>query len=129
MGWRLRFWRRVKVAPGVTLNLSKGGLSTSVGPRGAKTTVGRKGIRQTLGIPGSGLSMTRQTPWQGKPARRPNLQSAEHSPQTALADRTGGRNLVPGSLPAAAELGPCGFCGGDRRPDGTCSMCGLTVQP
>lgn len=128
MGWRLRFWRRVRVAPGVTVNLSKGGLSTSVGPKGAKTTVGRNGLRQTLGIPGSGLSMTRQTPWRGTSAERPNPQNAGHSRQTGLSDLPGRGNEAPGRLPAAPELGPCGFCGGDRRADGTCSMCGLVVQ-
>ena len=35
-----RFWRRIKIAPGVTLNLSKSGGSLSFGPRGAKFTVG-----------------------------------------------------------------------------------------
>lgn len=62
MAWRLRFWRRVKVAPGVTVNVSKGGLSASVGPAGAKTTVGARGVRQTLGVPGTGLFMSRQAP-------------------------------------------------------------------
>lgn len=62
MAWRLRFWRRVKVAPGVTVNVPKGGLSASVGPMGAKTTVGTRGVRQTLGVPGTGLFITRQAP-------------------------------------------------------------------
>ena len=55
----LRFWRRKKIAPGVTLNLSKSGVSVSVGPPGAKVTVGPKGTRSTVGIPGSGLHYTR----------------------------------------------------------------------
>ena len=38
-----RFWRRVKIVPGVTLNLSKSGGSLSFGPRGAKFTVGSRG--------------------------------------------------------------------------------------
>jgi len=50
-----RFWRRIKIAPGVTLNLSKSGGSLSVGPRGAKVTVGARGRRATVGIPGTGL--------------------------------------------------------------------------
>ncbi|OQA89177.1 MAG: Tetratricopeptide repeat protein [bacterium ADurb.Bin236] len=56
MGFRL--FRRIKIAPGVTLNLSKSGLSTSFGPRGAKFTVGPKGTRQTVGLPGTGLYYT-----------------------------------------------------------------------
>jgi len=53
-----RFWRRVKIAPGVTLNLSKSGASVSVGPRGAKFTVGPGGKRATVGLPGTGLFYT-----------------------------------------------------------------------
>ncbi len=55
-----RFWRRVRIAPGVTLNLSKSGASLSFGPRGAKFTVGPKGTRVTVGVPGTGLSYTMQ---------------------------------------------------------------------
>lgn len=54
----LRFWRRFKVAPGVTLNLSKSGGSLSFGPRGAKVTVGSRGKRTTMGIPGTGIFYT-----------------------------------------------------------------------
>jgi tetratricopeptide (TPR) repeat protein len=53
-----RFFKRVKVLPGVTLNLSKSGVSVSVGPQGAKVTVGSGGANLTLGIPGTGLYWT-----------------------------------------------------------------------
>ena len=53
-----RFFRRVKILPGVTLNLSGSGPSVSVGPRGLKTTFGPKGTRTTVGLPGTGLSYT-----------------------------------------------------------------------
>jgi len=53
-----RFWRRVRIAPGVTLNLSKSNASLSFGPRGAKYTVSPRGNRATAGIPGTGLFYT-----------------------------------------------------------------------
>ncbi len=53
MAWNFR--RRIKVAPGVHVNLSKGGVSTSVGPRGAKITMGRNGTYINTGIPGIGM--------------------------------------------------------------------------
>ncbi len=53
-----RFFKRMNILPGVTLNLSKSGGSVSVGPRGAKFTVGPQGSRFSLGIPGSGLFYT-----------------------------------------------------------------------
>ncbi len=56
----LRFWQRVRIAPGVTLNLSKSTASLSFGPRGAKYTVSPRGNRATLGLPGSGLFYTIQ---------------------------------------------------------------------
>ncbi|MBM2323224.1 DUF4236 domain-containing protein [Marivita cryptomonadis] len=51
----LRFWQRIRLAPGVTLNLSKSTASLSFGPRGAKYTVSPRGNRATLGLPGTGL--------------------------------------------------------------------------
>jgi len=54
-----RFWRRVKILPGVTLNLSKTGGSLSFGPRGTKLTIGPHGRRTSVGIPGTGLFYTK----------------------------------------------------------------------
>jgi len=48
----------MKIAPGLTLNLSKSGGSLSFGPRGAKYTIGSRGRRTTVGIPGTGLFYT-----------------------------------------------------------------------
>jgi hypothetical protein len=54
-----RFWKRTTLFPGLTLNLSKSGISIPAGPRGAKFTMGPKGKRLTAGIPGTGLSWTK----------------------------------------------------------------------
>ena len=53
-----RFFKRIGLAKGVTLNLSKSGGSVSVGPQGAKLTLGQQGARISLGIPGTGLYYT-----------------------------------------------------------------------
>lgn len=54
----LRFLRRVSVLPGVRLNFSRSGISTTIGVRGASVTLGgRYGTTANLGIPGSGLSL------------------------------------------------------------------------
>ncbi|GEM_PF-489543 len=58
MSWNFR--KRVKVAPGVYVNLSKGGVSTSIGPRGAKITMGRNGTYINTGIPGTGIYSKRK---------------------------------------------------------------------
>jgi hypothetical protein len=52
----LRLHRVLKVLPGVRVNLSKGGLSASLGPRGADVNIGRHGVTTNAGIPGTGLS-------------------------------------------------------------------------
>ncbi len=53
----LRFQKRIKIFPGVYINLSKSGVSASVGGHGATVNVGADGRRMiTLGIPGTGLS-------------------------------------------------------------------------
>ena len=54
----LRFYRRVHLFPGVSVNLSKSGPSLTVGVRGAHMTMGRKGITRTVGIPGTGIYYT-----------------------------------------------------------------------
>lgn len=51
-----RFRRSIKVAPGVRLNLNKGGMSVSAGVRGASVTAGSRGVHANVGIPGTGLS-------------------------------------------------------------------------
>jgi len=60
-----RFWRRVRLAPGVTLNLSKSTASLSFGPRGAKYTLSPRGNRATAGLPGTGLFYTVHEPRPG----------------------------------------------------------------
>jgi len=54
-----RFFRRVRIAPGLTINLSKSRPSLSVGGRGAHVTLGgSRGRRTTVGVPGTGLFWT-----------------------------------------------------------------------
>jgi hypothetical protein len=52
----LRFHRVFSILPGVRINLSKSGLSTSVGPRGADVNIGRHGVTTNASLPGTGLS-------------------------------------------------------------------------
>jgi len=53
MAWSYR--RRVKVIPGVYLNFSKRGISTTIGVRGASLNFGKKGTYLNTGIPGTGF--------------------------------------------------------------------------
>jgi hypothetical protein len=63
MGLRVR--RSIKVFPGFTINVSKTGVSASVGVSGAKVTVSKKGARKTVGLPSTGISLTEYQPHAG----------------------------------------------------------------
>lgn len=53
----LRFRQRIKVFPGVHLNVSLGGMSVSVGGPGATVNIGKgMRVRATVGLPGTGLT-------------------------------------------------------------------------
>src|ERR1035437_8335887 len=52
----LRFRNRLKILPGIYLNLGKNGISTTIGPRGANINFGKNGVYLNTGIPGTGIS-------------------------------------------------------------------------
>jgi hypothetical protein len=54
MAWR--FFRSLRVLPGVRVNFSKMGLSVTLGNRGATLNIGRTGVSTAVGLPGSGIS-------------------------------------------------------------------------
>jgi len=53
MAWSYK--KRIKVIPGVYLNFSKSGISTSIGVRGARMTFSKSGTYLNTGIPSLGL--------------------------------------------------------------------------
>jgi len=81
-----RFFRRIRIAPGIRMNLSKSGPSFSFGPRGAALTLGPRGVRTTVGLPGTGLYYT------------------EHSSHGRTGRRR--RNTAPAPVPPANSLDP-----------------------
>ncbi len=89
----VRFYRRMRVFPGISVNLSKSGASMSFGVRGAHYTVGPRGRRVTVGLPGSGLYYTQHEP-SGRAAARPGNGSAPSSGEAPLS-------------PAVAAAGRC----------------------
>lgn len=61
-----RFQKRIKILPGVRINLSKTGVSTSVGSPGATVNFRKGRSKLTLGAPGTGMSYSIE----GKKSRR-----------------------------------------------------------
>ena len=67
MGFRFR--RRLRIMPGLYVNLSKSGVSASIGRRGATLNLSKKGVQTTVGLLGSGLSYrSRRRPWGAAPS-------------------------------------------------------------
>lgn len=64
MGFKFR--KRIKVAPGVTINISKSGVSSSIGKPGATVNIGKNGVKGTVGIPGTGASYTKDLSGKGR---------------------------------------------------------------
>ncbi len=52
----LRFHKKIKLLPGLYLNISKQGISLSGGINGATVNLGKGGLTGTVSAPGSGLS-------------------------------------------------------------------------
>jgi hypothetical protein len=51
----MRYRKRITLFPGVRINISGSGISTTIGPRGASVNLGRNGAFLNTGIPGTGL--------------------------------------------------------------------------
>jgi hypothetical protein len=51
-----RFQKRIRILPGLRVNLSKTGLSTSFGGKGLTVNIRGDRVKTTVGAPGSGLS-------------------------------------------------------------------------
>ena len=58
MGVRVN--KRIKIFPGVYLNITKSGPSISIGPQGAKINIGPNGAKVNAGIPGTGVSYNKK---------------------------------------------------------------------
>lgn len=56
----LRFRKSLRIAPGVRLNFTGRGVSTTLGPRGATVNLSSSGARGNVGIPGTGLSYSQR---------------------------------------------------------------------
>ena len=101
-----RFWRRFKIAPGVTLNLSKSGGSLSFGPRGGKLTVGPRGVRATAGLPGTGLFYTKHVSSAGSGRKTATVKAPQALP---VEDRLNLGFFERLTIPAAEKALVTGF--------------------
>src|SRR5216683_2678506 len=76
----IRYRRSVTIIPGVRINLTKRGLSTTVGPRGASVNIGPRGTHANLGLRGTGLSVrARLDSPRSRGAARISYRAIQHS--------------------------------------------------
>lgn len=124
MGWR--FHRVLNIIPGlVRLNVSKSGISTTLGPRGADVNIGPHGATTNAGIPGTGLSYRQKlgvahgsgigvglfiaalafAAWRyfGGQTHLPSLPSLPPAAQTTTADGTTDAEDDSGSIPTVTR--------------------------
>lgn len=92
----LRFRKSVKVAPGIRLNFSKSGVSTSIGGRGARVNISKRGVRTTAGLPGTGISYSQLH--KGVPNRN-------DKPNRLLNSPTPASPAEPGASPQRSNIG------------------------
>lgn len=67
-----RFKQRIKIAPGVYVNIGKKGISTSVGIKGATINLGQNGVKGTVGLPGTGMSYSKKLSSNGSGVQKPS---------------------------------------------------------
>lgn len=99
-----RFQRRIRIAPGVRINLSKSGVGLSVGPRGYSTSIGPRGIYRNVGLPGTGLSYREKIG--SASGRSSQSQSAPASGQVEVEINEDGKMLftLPDGSPASQAV-------------------------
>ena len=68
------FRKRIRIIPGLWINLSKKGGSLSVGGRSTTMNISKNDVRATVGLPGTGISY--QTKRVG--VSRPTVQQERH---------------------------------------------------
>jgi hypothetical protein len=91
MGFRFR--RSIKIVPGVRVNFSKTGISTSLGGRGATVNIRGNKLRTTVGLPGSGLSYSETHSLQ------PNWTTSPLDSESLLPPRTPPTDTLPTPQP------------------------------
>lgn len=76
----LRYRKSINLLPGVKLNISKSGFSTSIGKPGNTLNISSRGTKSTIGIPGTGLSYSQMlTKRRSGRSRRTSRQRAQET--------------------------------------------------
>ena len=99
-----RFYRRVNIFPGVSVNLSKSGPSLTVGMRGAHVTLGSRSVTRTVGLPGTGIYYTSRAGYHSG-VHSAHADTPVAQPAQANADRLIGFVVIAIVIPVALAIG------------------------
>lgn len=94
MAWSFR--KRIKVMPGLWLNFSKSGISTTIGTKGASINVGKRGVYGNVGVPGTVIYRREKISGQKKQKR--------NTRQTKVAIQDSPKNSTPQHVKIATLL-------------------------
>jgi tetratricopeptide (TPR) repeat protein len=97
----LEFRRRIRIAKGIYINLSKHGIGFSVGEKGIHYSTGPTGEHVSVGVPGTGLYFRRKIDEQKKKEG-----GQETAPQTRPARQEAVTQDTPIEVPAVGMLAP-----------------------
>lgn len=85
MGFTFR--KRIKIAPGISVNIGKKGVSSiSIGGKGGSINLGKRGIHGTASIPGTGLSYRKKLLGKTVKEAVKNKQIAQANPVELMTD-------------------------------------------
>lgn len=70
----IKFRKRITIAPGFKINISRRGISTTIGPKGFSVNAGKKGVYLNTGIPGTGIYDRKRL---DRPSARKNRRSVK----------------------------------------------------
>ena len=77
----VRIRKSFNLFPGVKVNLSKGGMSITVGRKGFHLNFSKRGVRQTVGLPGSGISESSYVFKNKADEDKQDAEKEDHSPE------------------------------------------------
>lgn len=81
----MKFRKRISLGKGVKLNVSKSGLSTTIGVKGLSANIGKKGAYLNTGIPGTGIYDRNKIEINGKNYKIPNnVDIGNYNPYSTL---------------------------------------------
>ena len=93
----VRIRKSFNLFPGVKVNMSKGGMSITVGRKGFHLNFSKRGVRQTVGLPGSGVSessyLFKNKADEDKKENETEREETESTPKRPRAKRTVGERI------------------------------------